>query len=162
MVEARASIRIEIEAASDETQRPDLRSASEHLANIRKVFRPAIADLAAAFGVSRQAIYKWMGGESNPQEGHLVRIQALSHVADACHESGVGRAPAMLKMKVFDGRSLLDLAAAGEITSSRIDLLISEAQAMDSAYDRSGLARSKARPSDDWRAGVSIPGFGCT
>ncbi|MFA7441413.1 MAG: hypothetical protein WCZ66_10660, partial [Sphingomonadaceae bacterium] len=54
----------DIKTTDTDASRPDIRSAAEHLANIRQVFNPAIADLATVFGVSRQAIYKWIGGES--------------------------------------------------------------------------------------------------
>lgn len=159
MLGARVPLRVEVRTANDaREQRPDVRSASEHLANIRKVLNPAIADLAAVFGVSRQAIYKWLGGESTPEPEKDERIQALSHFADAFREAGVTRASAMLKMKTFDGRSMLDLAIAGELSSSHIEALIAEARAMDAAYDRSSLAKSKAKPSDDWRTEISIPG----
>ena len=68
------------------------------------------------------------------------------------------RASSLLKMKAFDGRSLLDLVAAGQLAPEHSQTLIAEAQAMDAAYSRSGLAKSKAAPSDDWRAELSIPG----
>ena len=119
---------------------------------------PAIADLATVFGVSRQAIYKWIGGEATPEPDKFERIRALSHAADAFRDAGITRASSMLKMKAFEGRSLMDLAAAGQLLPSHIQSLIAEAQAMDGAYDRSGLAKSKAKPSDDWRTEVSIPG----
>jgi hypothetical protein len=61
-------------------------------------------------------------------------------------------------MKAFEGLSLMDLAAAGQLLPSHIQSLVTEAKAMDEAYDRSGLARSKAKPSEDWRAELSIPG----
>ncbi|MCT9629557.1 hypothetical protein [Pseudomonas aeruginosa] len=67
LVEARTPLHVEIEVDGEEAARPDLRSASEHLANIREVLNPAIADLAGTFGVSRQAIYKWLG-ESRRQK----------------------------------------------------------------------------------------------
>jgi transcriptional regulator with XRE-family HTH domain len=138
--------------------RPDIRSAAEHLANIRQVLNPAIADLAMVFGVSRQAIYKWIGGESTPEDDKLERIRSLSLAADAFHKAGVNRAPSLLKMKAFEGRSLLDLVAAGLLQTEHTQSLIAEAHAMEAAYNRSGLARSKAAPSDDWRAELSIPG----
>jgi len=122
------------------------------------VLNPAIADLVAVFGVSRQAIYKWIGGEATPEPEKFERIIALSHAADAFRDAGITRASAMLKMKAFEGRSLLDLAATGQLLPSHIQMLIAEAQALDAAYDRSGLAKSKAKPSTDWRAEVSIPG----
>lgn len=138
--------------------RPDIRSAAEHLANIRQTLNPAIADLATAFGVSRQAIYKWIGGQSTPEADKLERIRSLSLTADAFQKAGVTRASSLLKMKAFDGRSVLDLVAIGQLTPEHTQTLIAEAQAMDAAYSRSGLAKSKAVPTDDWRAELSIPG----
>lgn len=159
MVEARVPFHVDVGVADEsQEQQPDLRSASDHLANIRQVLNPAIADLAAVFGVSRQAIYKWIGGEATPEPDKFERIRTLSHAADAFRDAGIARASSMLKMKAFEGRSLLDLAAAGQLLPSHIQVLINEARAMDAAYDRSGLAKSKAKPSDDWRTELSIPG----
>lgn len=158
-VQARVSYLIVVGATGgSEKQRVDVRLASEHLDNIRQVLKPAIADLAAAFGVSRQAIYRWISGDATPEPEKIKRIRALSHAADAFRQAGVMRAPSLLKMKAFEGRSLLDLVAAGQLTEAHIRLLIEEARAMDAAYERSALAKSKAKPSDDWRATVSIPG----
>jgi transcriptional regulator with XRE-family HTH domain len=148
----------DVQTADVDAVRPDIRSAAEHLANIRQVLNPAIADLATTFGVSRQAIYKWIGGESTPEDGKLERIRSLSLAADAFQKAGVTRASSLLKMKAFDGRSLLDLVAAGKLVPEHAQTLIAEAQAMDVAYSRSGLAKSKAAPSDEWRAELSIPG----
>ena len=163
MLEARVPLHVDVDvdvgvADDSQEQRPDLRSASEHLGNIRQMLNPAIADLTMVFGVSRQAIYKWIGGEATPEPDKFERIRALSHAADAFRDAGISRAASMLKMKAFDGRSLMDLAAAGHLLPSHIQSLIAEAQAMDVAYDRSGLAKSKAKPSEDWRTEVSIPG----
>lgn len=148
----------DVQTTDADATRPDIRSAAEHLANIRQVLNPAIADLATVFGVSRQAIYKWIGGESTPEDDKLERIRALSLAADAFQKAGVTRASSLLKMKAFEGRSLLDLVAAGQLAPEHTQTLIAEAQAMDAAYSRSGLAKSKATPSDDWRAELSIPG----
>jgi hypothetical protein len=137
----------------------DVRSATEHLANIRRVFNPAISDLANAFGVSRQAIYKWIGNEANPEPEKFARIKILSQAADEFSNANVSRAPAMLKMKAFDGKSLLDLVASGQASMEHIRTLTSEAQAMENAYNRSGLARKTAPVSDDWRSEISIPGL---
>ena len=159
MLEARVPIHVDVRMADNsQEQRPDLRSAPDHLGNIRQVLNPAIADLATVFGVSRQAIYKWIGGEATPEPDKFERILALSHAADAFRGAGVTRASSMLKMKVFEGRSLMDLAAAGQLLPSHMQSLIAEAHAMDAAYDRSGLAKSKAKPSDGWRTELSIPG----
>lgn len=148
----------DVQAADSDLARPDIRSAAEHIANIRRVLNPAIADLAAAFGVSRQAIYKWISGESTPEADKLERIRSLSLAADSFQKANVSRASSLLKMKAFDGRSLLDLVAAGLLTPDHTQTLITEAQAMDAAYSRSGLAKSKAAQSEDWRSALSIPG----
>ncbi|TAN13650.1 MAG: XRE family transcriptional regulator [Burkholderiaceae bacterium] len=147
-----------VQTADANVARLDIRSTAEHLANIRQVFNPAIADLATVFGVSRQAIYKWIGGESKPEDEKLARIRSLSLAADAFQKARVTRASSLLKMKAFEGQSLLDLVAAGTLLPEHSQTLVAEAQAMDAAYSRSGLARSKAAPSDDWRAELSIPG----
>ena len=67
LVGARTPLHVEIKVGGEEAARPDPRSASEHLANIRNVLNPAIADLAGTFCVSRQTIYKWLKGESTPK-----------------------------------------------------------------------------------------------
>jgi transcriptional regulator with XRE-family HTH domain len=146
-------------ADNSQERRPDFRSASDHLSNIRQVLNPAISDLATVFGVSRQSIYKWISGEATPEPDKFERIRALSQASDALRDAGVARASSMLKMKAFEGRSLMDLAAAGQLVPSHIQSLIAEAQVMDATYDRSGLAKSRAKPSDDWRTDVSIPGY---
>ena len=84
--------------------------------------------------------------------------EGFGRAADAFQKTGVTRASSLLKMKAFEGRSLLDLVAAGQLLPEHTQTLIAEAQAMDTAYSRSGLAKSKAAPSDDWRAALSIPG----
>lgn len=146
------------EIGDAKTQRPDLRDAPKHLANIREILNPPIADLAKVLGVSRQAVYKWINGDATPEPDKFLRIQVLSHAADTFRDAGVTRVSAMLRMKAFADRSLMDLAATDELLPEHIQLLITEAKKMDAAYDRSGLARTKAKPSDDWRAEVSIPG----
>lgn len=123
-------------------------SASDHIGNIRQALNPAIADLAKVFGVSRHAIYKWISGEATPEPDKFERIRALSYAADAFREAGVARASHLLKMKVFDGRSLMDLAAAGQLLPSHIQSLVAESSAMEAAYERSGLAKSRAKPLD--------------
>ncbi|MDR1462095.1 MAG: helix-turn-helix domain-containing protein [Azoarcus sp.] len=158
MLRARVPYLVDIDSADGAAPRPDLRSAPEHLANIRKTFNPAITDLAVVFNVSRQAIYKWINGEATPEPDKFKRIYTLGHAADALRNAGVMRASAIWKMKAFDSQSLMELAAADQLLPSHIQLLIDEARKMDAAYKRSGLASSKAKSSDEWRAELSIPG----
>lgn len=144
--------------SSKPTARLDVRTPAEHIEKIRSVLNPSVADLASLFGLSRQAIYKWLSGDSAPEPDKLTRITELSQIADAFDAAGVSRAGSLLKMKTFDGRSLLDLLKAGENCNVQVTTLISEAKAMEASYDRSGLASSKAKPTSDWQSSVSIPG----
>jgi hypothetical protein len=159
MLQPRVPFQVQVEATGDNAeQRPDVRTAADHLANVRQVLNPAIADLTSVFGVSRQAIYKWIGGETTPESDKFDRIRSLSHAADAFREAGVTRSHTMLKIKAFQGQSLMSLAEVGQLQPWHIQALIAEAQAMEAAYDRSGLAKSKAKPSEDWRTELSVPG----
>ena len=137
--------------------RPDIRSPLQHLENIRAVLNPTVSELASIFDVSRQAIYKWLSEETSPEPEKRSRVEALSKIADAFKKAGVERAGSLLEMNAFNGRSLLDIVKTGEDWSSAVDLLIAESRAMSLAYDRSGLAKSKAKPTNDWLAYQSIP-----
>jgi hypothetical protein len=146
------------EGTEDGTEPLDVRVAAEHLENIRRVLHPPVADLAALFEVSRQAIYKWLAGTSIPEEAKLGRIRTLSQVADRVHVAGIARAGTLLTMKAFNGRSLMDLIRCGENRDEHLDRLITEARAMERAYGRSGLATTRSRPTRDWQSDISIPG----
>jgi transcriptional regulator with XRE-family HTH domain len=142
----------------DAPQHQDVRTAVQHLENIRKVINPAITDLASMLDVSRQAVYKWLGDEAQPELDKLLKIRQLSEAADAFNSAGAAkRASALVKMKAFDGRSLMELISTGTLTSGHTDTLIKEAKAMESAYEQSKLAKSKAKPTTDWQSELSIP-----
>ena len=142
---------------SNGARRVDVRSPLQHLENIRTVLNPAVSDLASIFDVSRQAIYKWLSNDSKPEAEKSARVQALSQIADAFKEAGVARAGSLLKMKTFGDRSLMDIVKAGADWREAVDVLIAESRAIESAYERSGLAKSKAKPTSDWQTSQSIP-----
>ncbi len=61
-------------------------------------------------------------------------------------------------MKMFNGYSALDLMRKGVFTEVELFALLREIVLAEDAYRRSGLAKSKALPNDDWRSTISIPG----
>ena len=136
----------------------DVRSPAQHINNIRSVLDLPISDLANLLDVSRQAVYKWISNSATPESEKFDRIAALSRIADKLEEAHVSRAGSLLKMKTFDGYSLLDLLKSGEDCHKQVQILINEASLMESSYLRSGLASSKAEPTSDWQSYVSIPG----
>ena len=140
------------------TAHPDVRSPVEHIENIRSVLNPSVAELAVVFDVSRQAIYKWLSRDSNPEPDKFTRIIELSQIADAFHSARISRADALIKMKTFSGRSLMDLIKSGENSEEHVQALITEARAMENSYRQSGLVESKSKPTSDWQSNISIPG----
>ena len=137
---------------------PDIRTPSDHVKNIRDVLNPPVADLAAIFNVTRQAIYKWISGASTPEGVKSDQIYRLSELADQFREQGVSRADLLIRTKAFGGRSLLDLIKTGENSDKHVIALIDEAKAIESSYKKSGLATSKSKPTSDWQSSISIPG----
>lgn len=137
--------------------RADVRSAKEHLQNIRVVLNPAIGDLATLCDVSRQAVYKWLAEESTPDPEKLERIRLLSQIADEFKSKKVERASTLLKMKAFGERSLFDILRSGDDSSAAVQALIEEASAMEQSYANSRIARTRAPATEDWRSDVSIP-----
>lgn len=135
----------------------DIRAPIEHLENIRAILNPPVATLANLFGVSRQAIYKWLAEDSSPDLNNLARILELSKIADTFKKAGVNRGGALLNMKLFEGQSLLDLLKTNKPHEQQVRELIAEAQIIEAAYQKSGLAESNAKPTDDWLSSVSIP-----
>ena len=116
------------------------------------------SDLTGLFRVSRQTIHAWLSGELTPEPDRLNQINELRKIADAFQASGVSRAGILMKIKAFDGRSLLDLLKTGENRSEHVMALISEGKAMEASYRQSGLAASKSKSSGDWQSYFSIPG----
>ena len=90
-----------------------VRTPSENLSRIRVVLSPAVSDLAATFGVSRQSVYNWLNGEPVAAE-NAEKLQDLAQAADVLAHEGVGINAALLKRKFANGRTLMQVAQAGE------------------------------------------------
>jgi transcriptional regulator with XRE-family HTH domain len=90
-----------------------VRSPSEDLTRIREVLKPAVSDLATTLGVSRQSVYNWLNGETVADE-NAAKLQDLAQAADVLAHEGVAVNAALLKRKFANGRTLLQVAQAGE------------------------------------------------
>lgn len=91
----------------------DVRTPAEDLARIREVLHPAVSDLAATLGVSRQSVYNWLNGEQVAEE-NAARLQDLAQAADVLDHEGIAVNAALLKRKFANGRTLMQVAQAGE------------------------------------------------
>lgn len=100
-----------------------VRTPSENLTRIREVLSPAISDLATTFGVSRQSVYNWLNGEPVVDE-NAAKLQNLAQAADVLAHEGVTINAALLKRKFTNGRTLLQVAQAGESARDAALLLV--------------------------------------
>jgi transcriptional regulator with XRE-family HTH domain len=100
-----------------------IRSPAENLARIREVLKPAVSDLATAFGVSRQSIYNWLNGDPLA-DGNATRLQDLAQAADVLANEGIAVTAALLKRKFANGRTLLQVSQVGESAVDAARLLV--------------------------------------
>jgi transcriptional regulator with XRE-family HTH domain len=110
-----------------------LRSTLETLGRIREVFKLSVSDLAAACQVSRQAVYKWMSGESSSLEPeNQNRLDDLYRAAELFAIRGVAGSAALLKRKNNGGKTLVEAMRTGESAQiwarSMLDTLALESQ----------------------------------
>jgi len=142
---------------SSQVSRIDVRSAQQHLENIKSVFALPISDLAQALGVTRQSIYKWMSASAIPEGDNLSRLASLSRIADRFSNARIERAGALLSVKVSGEKSVLELFRSGESVDEYIPQLVAEATAIDHAYESSAVHNRAATGSSEWRSSISIP-----
>lgn len=90
-----------------------VRTPNENLLRIREVLNPAVSDLATTVGVSRQSVYNWLNGDPVADE-NAAKLQDLAQAADVLAHERVGTDAALLKRKFANGRTLMQVAQAGE------------------------------------------------
>lgn len=105
------------------TEVEQTRTPSENLSRIREVLNPAVSDLATTFNVSRQSVYNWLNGEP-ATEDNAAKLQDLAQAADVLANEGVTVNTALMKRKFANGRTLLQVAQAGESALDAAILLV--------------------------------------
>ena len=100
-----------------------VRTPSENLSRIREVLNPAVSDLATTFGVSRQSVYNWLNGDPVADE-NAAKLQDLAQAADVLAHEGASINAALLKRKFANGRTLMQVAQAGESARDAALLLV--------------------------------------
>lgn len=94
----------------------------ENLKSIRAAFKPSMSDLASLLGVSRQAVYNWMAGEL-PSPESADRLEDLANAADLVASYGLN-SPYLLRRKIRDGKSLLEIVRDGDSAQDAARTLI--------------------------------------
>ena len=134
---------------------PEPPSIADIICRIRDAFKFSISDLAASVQVSRQAVYKWLSGQSaSLAPEHQNRLDDLNNAAEVFVLHGIPGSTALLKRRGKGGRTLIEAVQAGESaqewTRSMIDTLAVERK-QTAMLDERLRARKKARPViDEW------------
>jgi len=105
----------------------EFRTPQEDIAHIRSVFKPSIADIANVFNVSRQSVYNWMSGEKPSQES-TDRLGDLAKAADLFLASGIERSMYLVRRKLDNGKTLMELVRDGGSAQDAARSLIQMAQ----------------------------------
>jgi transcriptional regulator with XRE-family HTH domain len=100
------------------------RTPVDDLSRIRTVLKPAVADLAHALGVSRQAIYDWQNGKPIGS-ANASRLAALARAGDVFAAEGLTSPSQLLRRPIKGGKSFLDLVRDGESPEDTIRELVS-------------------------------------
>lgn len=100
-----------------------IRTPSENLSRIREVLKPGVSDLATTLGVSRQSVYNWLNGDPVADE-NAAKLQDLAQAADVLTHEGVTVNAALLKRKFANGRTLMQVAKAGESAREAAVMLV--------------------------------------
>ena len=87
-------------------------SHAEDLKLIRDYLKPSVAQLAGALGVERQTIYDWQAGKGVSDERRELILELVSACSKLA-ESGIVAGDDILRRKIGNGKSLLQLIAFG-------------------------------------------------
>jgi len=96
-------------------------SHAEDLKLIRDYLKPSVAQLAGALGVERQTIYDWQAGKGVSDERREV-IRELVSACSKLAEAGIAAGDDILRRKVSNGRTLLQVIASGTSATAAVEL----------------------------------------
>lgn len=100
-----------------------IRTPLENLNRIREVLSPAVTDLATTLGVTRQSIYNWLNG-APVADDNAAKLRDLAQAADILAHEGVKVNASFLKRKFANGKTLLQVAQAGESAREAAQLFV--------------------------------------
>lgn len=138
---------------------PDVSTSyADLMAEIKNGFGRTFSHLPAVFGVSRQTLYNWSGGEQ-PKERHQGKLVQLAKAARVFSEIGFKPSALTLQRTVDKGKSFIALISEGENGRETAQKLIRIVNRSSTARNKLNdlLGDRKAPPleSSDW----GLPSF---
>lgn len=114
--------------------------------DVQSVFGRSLTHLPVVFGVPRQTLYNWLGGETPREVYHdrIIQLAAAAHVFSTAHFAPT--AP-MLDRTLVDGKSFLTLLAEGADgaeTASYLMKVVNRDRAADARFDAALPGRPKS------------------
>lgn len=82
------------------------------LDRIRSVLKASVAETAAVFGVSRQALYNWRAGDAISAT-NLAKLDDLAVAADILAAAGLDQVPQLARRRLGGGKTLLETTRDG-------------------------------------------------
>jgi hypothetical protein len=148
-------IHLENVATPEVVTRSRVRGAKETINRIREIFKFSVSDLAAACNVSRQAVYKWMSGDSaSLEEANQNRLDDLYHAAEMFVTRGITGSAALLKRRSNKGKTLVETMQNGDLAqawaSDVLHILELETKQRAMLEARLRARKRPARIAEDW------------
>lgn len=123
-----------------------------YLEYIQKSTGLFVSEIASVFGVNREDVYAWLSGKAKiPIEKENILdsfIEAINHF----EKRGFKKTSHIFKMKNKEGKTILDLIKINENWHSTALELLEELSKMEQQYQKSGISKSKAKPTGDWKS----------
>lgn len=151
-----ARTQLQISGAADVRVSSAKITTSILLDEIRRLLFPSVTELARWLSVSRQAVYKWMAKESEPDEGNLNKIRRLYQIASAVKEHDLTSPAKAVRMNQKSNGSVLDLAKEEYMDLRKVNELLAASKKVENAYRSSAVRSSKTAPNDNWLSSTSF------
>lgn len=142
-------------SATEFTEIGSIRTPSEDLTRIREVLSLAVSDIATTFGVTRQSVYNWLNGDPVAEE-NAAKLRDLAQAADVLAHEGVIINATFLKRKSINGKTLLQIAQAGE-SARDAALLLTQIHKREATQRERMLGRTANRAKSPATADFDLP-----
>jgi len=146
---------VQLEAPKRQSTTAD-NAYSGAMSDIRQGFGRTFSRLPAVFGVSRQTLYNWLGGEM-PNVRHHARILQLAQAARAFSEASFKPDAASLMRTLSRGKSFLELMSVGADGHDTAQKLIALTQRSRAARANIDAVLDGLEPSNSVRLIIGAP-----